>query len=179
MALPDLALPFGIRDIKLKPLDSLGENPGTAVDLPAARTLSFKETEDFEELRGDDVLIASHGAGPVTEWELEGGGISLLAYVVIAGGANVLTGVTPNQKRTFTKLRTDARPYFQPEGQAISDSGGDVHAVLYRCKADGDLEGEFANGGFFLTQCAGKGYGSAVSNKLYDFVHNETAVAIT
>ena len=179
MALPDLALPFGLRDVKLKPLDALGENPGTAVDLPAARTVSFKETEDFEELRGDDVLIASHGAGPVTEWELEGGGISLLAYSVIAGGANVLSGVTPNAKRTFTKLRTDSRPYFQPEGQAISDSGGDVHGVCYRCKADGDLEGEFSNGGFFLTACAGKGYGSAVSNKLYDFVHNETAVAIS
>lgn len=178
MALPDLALPFGIRDIQLKPLDALGETPGTAVDLPAARTLSFKDTEDFEQLEGDDVIVASHGAGPVTEWELEGGGISLLAYKVIAGGANVLSGVSPNSKRTFSKLRTDSRPYFQPEGQAISDSGGDVHAVLYRCKAEGDLEGEFANGGFFLTQCAGKGYGSAVSGKLYDFVHNETVTAI-
>lgn len=178
MALPELALPFGIRDIKLKPLDANGENPGTMVDLPAARTLSFTETEEFEELQGDDVTVASHGAGPVTEWELEGGGISLAAYKVFAGGTNVLTGVAPNEKRTFTKLRTDSRPYFQPEGQAISDSGGDVHGILYRCKADGDLEGEFANGGFFLTQCSGKGYGSAVSNKLYEFVHNETAVAI-
>jgi len=178
MALPDLALPFGIRDIKLKPLDAAGENPGTMVDLPAARTLSFTEAEEFEELDGDDVKIATHGAGPYTEWELEGGGISLLAYKVIAGGANVLTGTAPNEKRTYTKLRTDARPYFQPEGQAISDSGGDVHCVLYRCKADGDLEGEFANGGFFLTQCSGKGYGSAVSNKLYEFVHNESVVAI-
>jgi hypothetical protein len=179
MALPDLALPFGIRDIKLKPLDATGETPGTAVDLPAARTLSFTDAEDFEELEGDDVKIATHGAGPYTEWELEGGGISLLAYAVIAGGANVLSGVTPNAKRTYTKLRSDSRPYFQPEGQAISDSGGDVHCVMYRCKADDNIEGEFANGGFFLTQCSGKGYGSAVSNKLYEFVHNESVVAIS
>lgn len=175
-------LPFGLRDVRLTPFTTDAATAyGTGVDLPVARTFSFSDTEDFEELRGDDTVAASHGAGPVIEWELESGGLPFAAYKVMAGGTVGETGTTPNQIKTFSKLSTDARPYFKAEGQAISDSGGDVHGIVYKAKADGSLEGEFGNGAFFLTSASGKGYGSTVVatiNKLYDFVQNETAVAI-
>lgn len=177
MALPH-ALPFGLRDVKLWALDAAGARTGSGVDLPVSRTFSFNETEDFEELEGDDVTAASHGAGPKVEWELESGGISLNAYKIMAGGTNVTTGSGPTEKTTFTKLNTDQRPYFEVEGQAISDSGGDVHAVVYRCKADGDLEGSFENGAFFLTKAKGKGYGSVINGKLYEFIQNASVTAI-
>lgn len=169
-------LPFGLRDVKLKSINAAGAL-GSAVDLPVARTLSFSDTEDFEELRGDDQVVASHGNGVVQEWELEAGGISLEAYAIMAGGSVTTTGVTPNQKKTYSKSITDSRPYFFAEGQAISDNGGDMHGVLYYCKADGDLEGEFADGQFFLTAASGKGYANA-AGKVYDFVQNETVTAI-
>lgn len=180
MALTTIPLPFGLRDVTIVPIKADGTlDTAAEVDLPYARVFSFKETEDFEELKGDDHTVASHGAGPIVEWELEGGGISLEAYKVIAGGAIVASGTTPNQKKTFTKKTTDSRPYFQVEGQAISDSGGDMHCVVYRCKADGDLEGSFENGSFMVTKCKGKGYGDPVqSDTLYEFVQNETATAI-
>lgn len=171
------ALPFGLRDVRLYPLDAAGAR-GTGVDLPVSRTFAFKETVSSEELMGDDVIVAAHDYDPKIEWELEAGGISLEAYAVIAGGTVLTTGVTPAQIKTYTKLRTSSRPYFEVEGQAISDNGGDMHAIVYRCKADGDLDGKFENGGFFLTKASGKGYGRADNNKLYEFVHNETAVAI-
>ena len=42
------AYPFGLRDVKLTPFtDETTEALGTAVDLPASRTLSFTEAEDF------------------------------------------------------------------------------------------------------------------------------------
>lgn len=183
MALTTHPLPFGLRDVRLTPFTTPAATAyGTGVDLPVARTFSFSETEDFEELRGDDIVAASHGAGPVLEWELESGGLSFEAFKVMAGGTVTETGTTPAQKKVFSKLATDARPYFKSEGQAISDSGGDVHGLVYKCKADGSLEGEFGNGAFFLTAASGKGYASSVVadlNKLYDFVQNETAVAIT
>lgn len=180
MALAGYALPFGLRQVKLTPIDAAGTLlTAQSVLLPASRTFSFSETEDFEELQGDDYTVASHGAGPVVEWELEGGGISLAVWKILAGGATVASGSSPNAKNTFTKLTTDARPYFQVEGRAISDNGGDFHGVVYRCKADGDLEAEFSNGAFLLTNASGKGYGDTASGKLYDFVHNETAVAMT
>lgn len=181
MALPARALPFGLRDVKLTPLGADGATPGVAVDLPVSRTLSFSETEDFEELRGDDQVVASHGSGPTVEWDLESGGISLEAYAVMAGGTVTTTGVSPAAVKTYTKLTTDARPYFKIEGQSINDNGGDFHAVIYRAKADGSLEGELSDSSFWLTSASGKGYGSLEAgntDKVYDFVHNETTAPI-
>ncbi len=181
MALPVYAQPFGLRDIRLTPLGADGSTPGTAVDLPAAQTFSFAETEDFEDLRGDDKLIAQHGSGPVVNWELESGGISLEAYAVMAGGTVTTSGVTPALKKTYSKTALQQRPYFRAEGQAISDSGGDFHGLVYKCKATDDLEGELSDGSFWVTSAGGTGFPSTESasiDKLYDFVHNETAVSI-
>jgi len=177
MALSAYALPFGLRDVKIYPIDSAG-TVGTGVDLPASRTFSFKESEDFQELRGDDVTIARRGNGPVVAWSLEAGGISLDAYKIIAGGNVASSGVSPNAKKTFSKLGTDSRPYFKVEGQVISDSGGDFHAVVYKCKSEGEIGGDFGEGQFFVTALAGQGIPD-INNKLYDLVQNETAVAVT
>ena len=175
-------IPFGLRDVKLTPLGADGATPGTSVDLPVSRTLSFSDTEDFQELRGDDTVVATHGNGTTVEWSLEAGGISLEAYAVMAGGTITSSGTTPAQKKVYSKSVTSARPYFKIEGQAISDNGGDFHGVIYRAKADGALEGEMGDGAFWLTAASGKGYGSLEATplgKIYDFVQNETAVAIT
>lgn len=179
---PNKALPYGLRDVKLTKLLDDGTAPaGSAVDLPVSRTLSFSDTEDFNDLRGDDRLVASRGSGPVVEWDLEAGGISLEAYAVMAGGTIVQSGVTPNVIKRYTKLATDGRPYFKIEGQAINDNGGDFHGIIYRAKADASLEGSMGDGEFWLTSASGKGYPSleaATLDRVYDFIHNETAVAI-
>lgn len=171
------SLPFGLRDVRLFPLTTAGIR-GTGVDLPVSRTFSFKETVSAEQLVGDDVVQGTHDYNPMVEWELEAGGISLDAYVVLTGGTLTSTGTTPAMVKTFSKKTTDSRPYFEVEGQAISDSGGDMHCVVYRCKVDGDIDGKFENGNFFLTKASGKGFGRLDNQKLYDFVQNETAVAI-
>ena len=179
MPLASNALPFGLRQVKLVPLNDAGvEVPGDAVFLPASRTFSFNETESFETLEGDDRTVASHGAGPTVSWELEGGGISLDAWKVMGGGTVALTGASPNQVRSYTKLTTDSRPYFNAYGRAISDNGGDFETVVYRCKADGDLEGGFENGSFTLTNASGTGFGNESDGRLYVFRHKETAVPL-
>lgn len=175
-------IPFGLRDVRLTPYTTPACTAlGVGVDLPASRTLSFTESEDFEELRGDDKVVASHGSGPKVAWSLESGGISLEAWKVLNGGTITESGSTPNQVKRYRKLITDQRPYFQIEGQSISDNGGDTHIVLHRCKATGDLTGEFGDGEFFLTQADGEGYGSNVSanqDTLFDVVQNETITSI-
>jgi hypothetical protein len=177
MALAIPALPFGVRDCKVYPIDATG-TVGTGVDLPAIQTLAFSETEDSTELRGDDTVVATHGSGATGTWSLEAGGISLEAYVVMVGGTLTTTGATPNIKKTVSKLTTQSRPYFKVEGQAISDSGGDVHIIIFKCKADGDVGGEFADNAFYVTSLSGKSIGDA-TNKLYEIDNNETAVAPT
>lgn len=170
------ALPYGLRDVKIAVLAADG-TPGTMVDLPNAQTLSFTENEDFQELRGDDKVVAKRGNGPTIDWELDSGGISLEAYAIMNGGLVTTSGTTPAQKKTYAKLGTDSKPDFWAEGQAMSESGGDFHMVLYRCKADGGIEGELNDSEFWVTQASGTGIAD-VDNKLYDMVQNETALAI-
>lgn len=180
MALADYALPFGLRQVRLTPITAAGVLvPAEAEFLPASRTFSFAESEEFEELDGDDRKIASHGAGPTVDWDLEGGGISLAVWKILSGGTVTESGIAPAAIRKFTKKTSDSRPYFQIDGRSISDNGGDFQGVVYRCKADGDLEIEFSNGSFMLTSASGKGYGNILTEELYDFIQNETATPLT
>lgn len=174
-------LPYGLRDVKLTPYTSASALGTTAVDLPNSRTFSFEEAEEFEELRGDDKVVASRGRGPSVSWSLESGGISLEAYQVMAGGVITESGVAPAVIKTFSKKATDSRPEFKVEGQAISETGGDFHVVLYRCKATGSLSGELADGTFWLTSAEGTAFPSRITGSeddLYEFVQNSSETAI-
>lgn len=180
MPLSNPTLPFGLRDVKVYPID-VNNNVGSGVDLPAMQIFSFKEAETFEILKGDDLSLASHGGGPTVTWELESGGISLAAYQVIMGGTIVLSGTEPNLVSTFTKGALDQKPYFQVEGQAISDSGGDFHCVVFRCKADAGFDGAFTNSKFWVSKATGTGFGNVQPGgdlRLYSFIQNETVTAI-
>lgn len=179
------ALPFGLRDVKLIAYPSLAATAfgSTLVDLPNAQTFSFTETEEYVELRGDDKLVTSHGQGAQLDCDLESGGISIEAYKTINGGTIIESGVTPNQVKRYRKKVTDQRPFFTVIGQSISDSGGDLHAVVYRCRATGDIAGEFADGAFFIPSSAITGFpclvsgnvdGNEILDTLYDFVQHET-----
>lgn len=182
MSMP-IALPFGLRDIKLIPYTNFAATVlmDSMVDLPYARTLSFTEAEDFEDLRGDDELITSHGSNAWTEWELESGGISLEAWAVLSGGEVTVSGISPNIVKRYRKRTTNQKPWFLLMGQSISDAGGDVHCIMYRCRVTDNLEGEFGDQEFFLTSGSGKGYGSRRPGEdglLYDFVQHETITSI-
>lgn len=175
------ALPYGLRDVKLTPYTNSTTLSGTTIDLPNAQTFSFEESEEFTELRGDDKVVASVGQGASVSWSLESGGISLEAYQVLNGGTVTESGVTPNTVKKYSKKTTDTRPEFKVEGQAISESGGDFHAVLYRCKVTDNIGGELSDGEFFVTSCGGTAFGSRVDTTedlIYEFVENETLTPI-
>lgn len=180
-----MTMPYGARDLKLTPFAAAEALAVASVDLPRYRTLSFADTEEFTDLRGDDKVVATVGSGSSVEWSLENGGIDLPSYKAIAGGTVITSGVTPNTKTTYTKKVTDRRPYFRAEGQSVTDEGGDVHAILPKCKAKGNIEGEFADQEFFVTSCSGVAYPLVVAqgtidiDTVYQFIENETAAAIT
>lgn len=183
MPLDVIPLPYGLREVKITPFTTSAATvyAGASIKLPNSQTFTFSETEDFEELRGDDQLQATHGKGAQIDWDLESGGISLEAYAAIAGGTVNTTGVTPNQVKTYKKNINHQRPYFKVEGRAISDSGGDFHAVIYLAKATKDLKGEMKDGAFMIPGASGTGLPSKVVATLgdvYDFVQNETATPV-
>lgn len=183
------SLPYGLRDVKLiqyTALDALTFG-ATLTDLPVSRTFSFNDTEEYNDLRGDDALQTSHGQGAQVEWELESGGISFAAHAILAGGTVTETGISPNQVKRFRKLSTDQRPFFVAVGQAISDNGGDFKAYVWRCRATGNVEGELADGEFLIPSVSGVGFpslvsgnvgGSALLGAVYDFVQSETVASI-
>lgn len=172
------ALPYGLRDVKITPIDAAGAY-GTMVDLPNARTFSFAEAEEFSDLRGDDMLVAVRGMGSEVTWSLESGGISLEAWAAMAGGTVVESGTEPDITKTYSKKGDDVRPYFLVEGQAISDSGGDFHVVVYRARATDDMEGEMGDGEFWLTAGGGRALPDPNNEQaLYDFIANTTKTDI-
>ena len=177
MAIPSTSLPYGLRDVKITPISQAGVL-GTPIDLPNSRTFSFEENEEFEELRGDDKVVATRGQGATVGWELESGGIDLEAYAAINGGVVVESGVTPATVKTYTKLASDAKPRFQAEGQAISESGGDFHVVLPNCKATEGVEGELADGAFWLSGASGTAIADPTTDIVYEFVQNEEVTPI-
>ena len=87
---------------------------------------------------------------------------------------------TPARSITVRKFATASRPYFRTEGQAMSDSGGDLHTLIYRCRCNDNLEGEFADGEFFVTSVSGVGLPllDADFDLLYDIIQNEEATPI-
>jgi hypothetical protein len=176
MALAVNTLPYGLRDVAIAALDA-SDTIVSWVDLPASQTFSFSETEEYTELRGDDRVVAIRGKGPKVEWELDAGGISFEAYAVLAGGTYTESGTTPASVATILKKVTDSRPYFTVEGQAISDSGGDFHVTLFKCRASSTIEGSLTDGEFWVTKASGDAIGNA-AEELYEFVNNETSVAI-
>jgi len=179
--MPD-ALPYGLRDVKLTPYtDSGGTVLGTtSYDLPNSQTFTFNETEEFQELRGDDRLVATHGSGAKVDWSLEAGGISLSAWAILSGGIVTVSGVSPNRTSTLRKKGSDERPYFRVDGQVISDSGGDIVARVYRCKCNDTIGGDFGDGQFFNTSVSGIGLPliDETNDLLYDIVRNETKTSI-
>lgn len=183
------SLPYGLRDVKLiqyTALDALTFG-STLTDLPVSRTFSFNDTEEYNDLRGDDALQTSHGQGAQVEWEIESGGISFAAHAILAGGTVTETGISPNQVKRFRKLSSDQRPFFVAVGQAISDNGGDFKAYVWRCRATGNVEGELSDGEFLIPSVSGVGFpslvsgnvgGSALLGAVYDFVQSETVASI-
>lgn len=177
MTLAETVLPFGLREVKLYPHDLSTGAIQDGIALPASRTFSFSEAEDFEELRGDDGVVAIRGKGSKVEWELEAGGISFDAWKVMAGGTNTVDGVTPTQVKSFKKKTTDVRPYFSVRGRALSDSGGDFHGLLFKCRASDNLEGELSDGSWWLSSASGEAIGDDNSD-LYEFRQQETATPV-
>lgn len=176
------ALPYGMRDCKLTPyLDAGGTTLSTeVVDLPNMQTFSFSEEEEFQELRGDDRVVAIRGSGATVSWELEAGGYKIRIWEILTGGTVTLTGVAPNRTWRLDKRSSDSRGYFKMHGQAISDSGGDIQTVVYRCRCNESIEGEFADGEFFITNASGQGLPilDDVNDLLYSHIFNETATPI-
>ena len=153
------------------------------VDAIAVRlsAVSSQLAQGFDEVRGKiselEAAVASGGSADFSAVNA--------ALDTVAGQAQSLddivpdtvveTGTTPSRVVTLRKCSDDLRPYFRIDGQIMSDSGGDVTAVVYRAKCNGDISGQFGDGKFFVTSANGIGLAVPGSRLLYDIVQHEGA----
>jgi hypothetical protein len=169
--------PYGLRQLMLTPyVDAQGTIlADTSYPMPVAMTMGFSETEQFDELRGDDVLVAVHGRGPQVDWSLEAGGLPIKPWSIISGGMVLEEGVSPNRRVRLRKSGDDQRPYFRADGRSVSDSGGNVVGRIYRCKANGRLQADRRGGAFMTSAIDGVGL-PLVGDQgrgLYEWIQNE------
>ncbi len=177
------ALPYGIRQIMLTPyLDAAATTLGpVSYPLPVAMTLGFSETEQYDELRGDDVLVAVHGRGPQVDWSLEAGGLPIIPWSIVTGGRVIEEGVSPNRVVRLLKSGDDQRPYFRIDGRVISDSGGNVVARIYKAKANGRIQADMRGGAFQTSRIDGVGLplGDDEGKWLYEILRHESDSALS
>ena len=172
MALTGTIRPFGLRDIKLTNIGGTLQ-----VDLPQARTLTVKERLVSGELHGDDAVQAVVAFSDAIEWELEAGGISMEAYVLMTGRTVTLASTTPNQTNTLPVNAGDAYPYFKIYGKSMGDGIDDVHVKLNKVKLTTAIDGQFRDSEFYVMKCAGIGVDPGGGNTM-EIVQNETATTL-
>jgi hypothetical protein len=173
------ALPYGLRQVMLTPFtDAQGTVlSNVSYPLPVAMTLGFSETEQFDELRGDDVLVAVHGRGAQVDWSLEAGGISITAWSIVSGAKVIEEGVMGSRITRLRKSGDDQRPYFRIDGRAISDEGGNFIGRIYKAKANGRLQADLRGGAFQTSRIDGIGMPLTGDQGrwLYEFIIHEDA----
>jgi hypothetical protein len=161
---------FGLREIKVV----VG---ATLISLNAAQTMTFKERIKSGELSGNDKTLAVVAFSDALEWELEEGGISMKAYALITGRTTAASGSDATEVLTLNADAQTSFPYFKIYGKSLGDAGDDVHVKVYKAKIIGGIEGQFADGEFFVSKCSGVAIDDG-TNGIYDIVHNETATTL-
>lgn len=163
--------PFGLRDVRITDLD--GANP---VDLPAATTLRFTERIASEDFVAEGVQVGAASFTERVDWDIEAGGIDIAVYVKLTGHTGVGQGTTPARIVTMTAMSGDEFPYVRIYGQALGDNGDDIHCKIYKAKLT-DLSGDFRDGQFFITRCAGVGVKDGTRGA-YQFIQHETKTSL-
>jgi hypothetical protein len=161
-----------LSDVKLTSIDGV-----TQVDLPAATKLSFKERVKSAEGVGDDMLSTVVSVREGVEWELDATGLPLEALAIIYGTTTSTTGTTPDQVKTLEHHGAVRLPYFKIYGKSLGDGDDDVHCIIYKAKVTEGLDAGMEYGKLQESKIKGIGIDDG-TNGVYDWVQNETSVAL-
>lgn len=122
-------IPRGLSDLQVAPLT--GNTPGTWVDVPGIRTLSFNMDADSDELEGSNQVIAKVMNPPSLTGSIELGRLNPAALAVLLNGSAETDGTTPNAVTTLDQTNEANMSYIQIAGQAPSaDLEGSAYRVI-------------------------------------------------
>ena len=171
---------LGINDAKISKLltdTALATTYDVPVDVPGIQSLKVNPKFLEKELKGDEQILDVYSKLVSVDWSFEGAKISLPALAILIGGTVISEGITPTGKQTYNVKTTDRPPFFKIEGQSTYTDAGDIHVILYKCKAskaDYELKGE----DYAIVSASGRGIGTAFTGDIKDIIINETAVDI-
>lgn len=173
---------YGVADAKIFPLttdDITTLAYGAAIDVPGIQSIKLTPNYEDKELKGDDAVLEADTKLLSIDFSFQHAKLSLDALAVLEGGTVTDSGVSPNQKTTYTQTTASKPQYFKFEGQIryVDQAAGDVHLVLYKAKA-GKVDIEVKGDDYVIASASGKAIGTINNGKVKDFVINETEVAI-
>lgn len=120
-------IPRGLEDLKAAVVTA--DTPGTNVDVPGARSLSWTVESDSDQLEGDNEVIAIARNPKTLTGSYEIGRMNLAGLAATTGGTAGTTGTTPNQIIALDENAATDVHYFQLTGQA---PGADATDSAYR-----------------------------------------------
>lgn len=180
MALVKESLVLGLNDAKISELlsdDSTALTYDAAVDVPGITALTVNPIFDEKELRGDEKILDHMTKLVAIDWSFENVKISLDALAILEGGTVETDGATPAETHTYTVKDTDQPGYFKLEAKSDYTDVGDVHVVLFKCKAN-SVDVSFIGEDYAKVSVAGKAIGTVNDGKIRDIIFNETAAEI-
>lgn len=127
-------IPRGIEDFKVDALTAADVPSGVKTDMPGIQTVSFNITSDSDEVKGDDVILATVRSAKKLEGQIGIARINLNALAIICGGT-VTTGTPGTPTETQTLNETDAAPSLFFAGYALAnsyDASGTAYFVTFK-----------------------------------------------
>ncbi len=154
MALKHLTRTLGVDKITLFPItadDSSSYTCGTGIDVPGAKEINL--TYEFIEAEFENGLNIEeiYQRAKKVAFSFNFSKLDLDLNALVAGGDVEDSGLTPDQKTTYSFGVNDKGGYFQLQAQIEEqeNDGGDVVIALMKCKGKvGDVaskEGEFSS----------------------------------
>jgi hypothetical protein len=168
---------LGLNDMKIFELeqdDATALTYATATDVPGAVSLQISPTFIEKDLRGDEKVLDKYSKLDTIGWSFSNVLMSLDALAVLIGGTVAESGVTPAAKKTYSLLGADIAKYFKLEGQSLYTDAGDIHLILYKCKAS-SVQYELRGEEYATVTASGTAIATINSDKIKDIVINETA----
>lgn len=181
MAMTRESLVLGINNAKIAELtmdDSTELTYDKFVNVPGITALSLTPEFDEKELRGDEKVLDHRTKLIAIEWSFENVMLSLDALAILEGGTVTTDGATPDETYTYSVTDRDLPKYFKLQAKSDYTEVGDIHIVLYKCKAN-EVEVTLEGEEYATVSASGKAIGTVNNGKVRDIIFNETAKEIT
>lgn len=181
MPIPKESQILGIDDAKIAELTTdtaAALTYGDLADVPGITQLKVSPNFVEKKLKGDEKILDVYSKLEDIDWSFANAKLSLDVLAILLGGEVEAGGATPNQTQIYTLKGSDKPKYFKLEGKSDYTDVGDVHVILYKCKAskvEYTLQGEE----YATVTASGKAIPTVNNDKVKDIVFNETATAIS